>query len=51
VESKIGKGANRALMQDSGTAQNRSGMLNANSKSLYDFLDPTLQAQAANPQG
>lgn len=47
----MGKGANKNLMANSGTAQNRSGALNANSKSIYGFLDPTLQAQATNPQG
>jgi hypothetical protein len=51
AESKIGKGANRALMQNSGTAQNRSGALNAKSNSIYGTLDPALTAEATNPQG
>jgi hypothetical protein len=51
AESKIGKGANRALMQNSGTAQNRSGALNAKSNSIYGTLDPALTAEATNPTG
>lgn len=51
MESKIGKGANRALMQNSGTGQVRSNDLATKSNSIYGFLDPTLKAQAANPQG
>lgn len=47
----MGKGANKQLLNNSGTAQSRSKRLNNQSGSLYGFLDPTLTAEATNPQG
>lgn len=47
----MGKGANKQLLNNSGVAQSRSGDLAGKSDALYGFLDPTLQAEATNPQG
>lgn len=47
----MGKGANKALMSNSGVAQGRSNKLAGQSSSIYGTLDPTLTAEATNPQG
>lgn len=47
----MGKGANKALLQNSGQAQQRSGQLYGNSQSDFNFLDPQLKQEASNPQG
>jgi len=47
----MGKGANSALLSNSGAAQNRSGQLYSNAQSGYNFLNPQLQQEAVNPQG
>lgn len=47
----MGKGANKALLANSGTAQGRSGQTYGESQGDYNFLDPTLKAEATNPQG
>lgn len=47
----MGKGANQSLLKNSGQAQNRSGALNSNAKSIYGTIDPALTAEATNPQG
>ena len=47
----MGKGSNRQLLSNSGVAQSNNKNLNSHASSLYGFLDPTLEAQATNPQG
>ncbi len=47
----MGKGANAALLKNSGNAQQRSGELYGNAQSGYNFLDPQLRSEATNPQG
>lgn len=47
----MGKGANKTLLQNSGTATQRSGQLAKKSEDIYGTLDPTLTAEATNPQG
>lgn len=47
----MGKGSNQNLLQNSGTANKRSGTLTSNANDLYGFLDPTLQSEATNPTG
>lgn len=47
----MGKGANKQLLSNSGTAQGRSGNLSGKANSAYSFLEPQLESEATNPQG
>ena len=47
----MGKGANKQLLANSGTAQTRSGAADTAATQLYDPLTSQLQSEAANPQG
>jgi hypothetical protein len=47
----MGKGAKKQLLNNSGTAQQRSGQLYGESQGDYNFLDPALKEEASNPQG
>lgn len=47
----MGKGAKAALLQNSGTAQQRSGQLYNEAQQGYSQLDPLLEQEATNPQG
>ncbi len=47
----MGKGANAQQFKNSGDAQQRSKDLYGNASSESGFLDPTLRAEATNPQG
>lgn len=47
----MGKGAKKALLKNSGTAQQRSSDLSGESQGDYNFLDPQLKQEALNPQG
>jgi hypothetical protein len=47
----MGKGAKGALLSNSGNAQQRSATTYGDSQGDYNFLDPTLQKEATNPQG
>jgi hypothetical protein len=47
----MGKGAKAALLQNSGTAQQRSGQLYNEAQQGYGQLDPLLEQEATNPQG
>lgn len=47
----MGKGANKQLLSNSGTAQSNSGALSGSGSSLSGFLTPQLEAEATNPQG
>ena len=45
------KGVAKDAFANSGTANNLAGKLNANAANVYGGLEPTLQAEAAHPQG
>jgi hypothetical protein len=47
----VGKGANSALLQNSGNAQNRSSQLYGDSQNIGGPLTAQLQQEATNPQG
>lgn len=47
----MGKGANAALLTNSGQAQNRSSQLYGDSQSIGGPLTQQLQSEASNPQG
>lgn len=47
----MGKGANKQLMENSGTGQTTSAGLRKNANADYNYLYPQLTAEAANPQG
>ena len=47
----MGKGANKQLLGNSGTAQQRSGTYDTAAQSLYGPLTTQLQAEAKNPAG
>lgn len=47
----MAKGVESQQLANSGTAQNLSNQLSANSANIYGSLEPQLQAEAAHPQG
>src|SRR5271165_169743 len=47
----MAKGVESQQLANSGTAQNLSNNLTANASNIYGGLEPTLQAEAAHPQG
>ncbi len=47
----MGKGANKQLMNNSGTAQSRSGQLYGQGTTLFNQVDPQLTSEMVNPQG
>jgi hypothetical protein len=46
-----GKGANKQLLNNAGTAQSTSNTLSTKAAHDYDFLDPVLKGDVTNPQG
>jgi len=47
----MGKGANQQLLSNSGTAQDNSKQLSSQAQGVNNYLTPTLEAEANNPQG
>jgi predicted transcriptional regulator len=47
----MGKGANKQLLTNAGTAQNQNKRLIGQAQSLYGTVDPILQQEATNPTG
>jgi len=47
----MGKGANKQLLANSGTAQSNSNQLSSAGTKINGYLTPTLEAEANNPQG
>lgn len=47
----MGKGANKRLLENSGTAQTRSGQADTNATAIGAPLTSQLQSEATNPQG
>jgi hypothetical protein len=47
----VGKGANKELLSNSGVAQSNSNALYGQGGGINSFLTPTLESEAANPQG
>lgn len=47
----MGKGANKQLINNSGTAQTASSGLRKSATGINNYLTPTLESEASNPQG
>lgn len=47
----MGKGANKQLINNSGTAQSNNKQLSGQGSKISGFLEPELQSEATNPEG
>jgi hypothetical protein len=47
----VGKGANKQLLNNAGTAQSQNQQLSGQASGINNYLTPTLEAEANNPEG
>jgi hypothetical protein len=47
----MGKGANKQLLNNSGTGQTNNASLNTSANDISSYLTPQLESEASNPQG